>query len=65
MNIFVEAFVLTIKQWMFYGVLIFCIFLPPILISKGYTYSGAIAFLLEFFCASYYSVYLELKNGKE
>jgi hypothetical protein len=64
MNIFVKAFVETTKQWMFYGIVACCIFLPPILISNGYFYSGVIVFLLEFFCASYYSVYSELK-GKE
>lgn len=61
-EIFVQSLIETLKLWIFGGTVFMCIFLPPILVIKGYFYSGGILFLLEAFCATYYSVYLDLKR---
>lgn len=62
MYIFLKAFDKTLKLWIFGGIIFILVFLPPTLVLKGYIYSGGILFLLEAFCATYYSVYLDLKN---
>lgn len=64
MNIFLKAFDETLKLWIFCGTIFILVFLPPTLVLKGYIYSGGILFLLEAFFATYYSIYLDLKNKK-